>query len=155
VFIETDESFFCGGEPSHRQSSFFRRPNPEMPLGERIFARPWSFGMPQKQESTRRHPRAKAPGGMMVAWQSGTLRSVSFLESIALGGLFIRTPNPPPIRSLVKVLIELPHGDVNARAIVRRVTPSKGMGVEFIAMTQESRAMLRQVLRPLLPEEPS
>jgi hypothetical protein len=108
--------------------------------------------MPQQQGSTRRHPRAKAPAGMLVAWQSGTHRSVSFLESIALGGLFIRTPDPPPLRSLVKVLIELPLGDVNARAIVRRVTPSKGMAVEFIAMTQESRAMLRQTLKPLLPD---
>jgi hypothetical protein len=109
--------------------------------------------MPQEHVSTRRHPRAKAPAGILVAWQAGTNRSVSFLESIALGGLFIRTPNPPPVRSLVKVLIELPLGDVNARAIVRRVTPTKGMAVEFIAMTQESRAMLRQTLRPLLPAE--
>jgi hypothetical protein len=108
--------------------------------------------MPQQHDITRRHPRAKAPPGMMVAWQSGTRRSVSFLETIALGGLFIQTSNPPPVLSLVKLLIEMPTGDVNARAIVRRVTPSKGMGVEIIAMTQESRAMLKQVLKPLLPE---
>jgi PilZ domain-containing protein len=108
--------------------------------------------MPQEHGTPRRHPRAKAPKGMLVAWQSGTLRSVSFLESIAMGGLFIRTPNPPPIRSLVKLLIELPSGDVNAQAIVRRSTPTKGMAVEIIAMTQESRAMLKQALRPLLPE---
>ena len=111
--------------------------------------------MPQQYEGKRRHPRAKAPEGIIVAWQSGTSRSVSFLESIALGGLFIRTPNPPPVRSLVKLLIELPIGDVNAQAIVRRVAPSMGMGVEIIAMTQESRAMLRRVLKPLLPEEAS
>jgi hypothetical protein len=109
--------------------------------------------MPEQYERTRRHPRAKPPAGMLVAWQAGTHRAVSFLESIALGGLFIRTANPPPVRSLVKVLIELPTGDLNARAIVRRVSPSLGMGVEFIAMTQESRAMLRQTLRPLLPGE--
>ena len=109
--------------------------------------------MPQKHESIRRHPRAKAPPGMMVAWQSGTHRSVSFLESIAIGGLFIRTNDPPPMHSLVKLLIELPTGDVNARAIVRRVSPAQGMGVEFLAMTQESRAMLRRILKPLLPED--
>jgi hypothetical protein len=108
--------------------------------------------MPQEHESTRRHPRAKAPAGMMVAWQSGRHRAVSFLETIALGGCFIRTLDPPPVSSLVKLLIELPTGDVNARAIVRRVAPSRGMAVEIIAMTQESRAMLRQLLKPLLPE---
>jgi hypothetical protein len=107
--------------------------------------------MEKEKEPVRRHPRAKAPTGMIVAWQSGTHRSVSFLESIALGGLFIRTPDPPPLRSLVKLLIDLPMGgEINARAIVRRVTPSKGMGVEIIAMTQESRARLNSLLRPLL-----
>jgi|SRR5579864_3241648 len=106
--------------------------------------------MEKEKEPVRRHPRAKAPKGLIVAWQSGTHRSVSFLESIALGGLFIRTPDPPPVRSLVKLLIDLPMGEINARAIVRRVSPSKGMGVEIIAMTQESRARLNSLLRPLL-----
>jgi hypothetical protein len=111
--------------------------------------------MSKPKEPIRRHPRAKAPKGIIVAWQSGTHRSVSFLESIALGGLFIRTPDPPPVRSLVKLLIDLPMGEINARAIVRRVAPSKGMGVEIIAMTQESRARLNQLLKPLLPERPA
>jgi hypothetical protein len=107
--------------------------------------------MPTPKEPVRRHPRAKAPKGIVVAWQSGTHRSVSFLESIAVGGLFIQTPHPPPVQSLVKLLIDLPVGEINARAIVRRVTPSKGMGVEIIAMNQESRARLKQLLAPLLP----
>jgi hypothetical protein len=104
---------------------------------------------------TRRHPRVKAPEGLLVGWQVGTQRFVSRLENIALGGLFIRTPNPPPPQSLVKIVVSLPMGagEVQARAVVRRVTPSRGMGVEFTAMNPEDRGRLTGLLRPLLDKQ--
>lgn len=105
-----------------------------------------------KTDQQRKHPRVKAPKGMLVAWEAGTRRSVSYLESMALGGLFIRTKQPPPVRSAVRVLVELPSGDIRARAVVRRVAPAKGMGVEFISMSPEDRARLNHLLRPLLAE---
>jgi PilZ domain len=104
---------------------------------------------------TRRHPRVKAPDGMLVGWQVGTKRFVSRLENIALGGLFIRTPNPPPAESLVKVIVTLPlgTGEVQARGVVRRVAPSRGMGVEFTAMNPEDRGRLTGLLKPLLEKQ--
>jgi PilZ domain len=98
----------------------------------------------------RRYPRVAAPKSMMVAWQSGTRRAVSSLGSMALGGLFVLTRQPAPIRSMVKLLMDLPLGEVRARAVVRRVTPALGMGIEFIAMTQEDRARLNKALQPML-----
>jgi PilZ domain len=71
------------------------------------------------------------------------------MESIALGGLFVVTPNPVSIRGMVKVLMDLQFGEVRARAIVRRVMPARGMGVEFIAMTQEDRARLSKALQSM------
>lgn len=104
---------------------------------------------------TRRHPRVKAPDGMLVGWQVGTQRFVSSLDNIALGGLFIRTPNPPPAQSLVKVVVSLPMGtgEVQARGVVRRVNPSRGMGVEFTAMNPEDRGRLTGLLKPLLEKQ--
>lgn len=101
----------------------------------------------------RRYPRVVPPKGLKVAWQSGTRRAVSYLESMGLGGLFVVTRQPVPIRSMVKVLLDLPFGEVRARAIVRRVTPARGMGLEFIAMTQEDRARLSKALQPMLATE--
>ncbi|HXN53535.1 MAG TPA: PilZ domain-containing protein [Candidatus Acidoferrum sp.] len=98
----------------------------------------------------RRYPRVVPPRSLVVAWQSGTRRAVSCLESIALGGLFVLTRQPAPMRSMVKVLLDLPLGEVRARAVVRRVTPTRGMGIEFIAMTQEDRARLNKALQPML-----
>ena len=92
---------------------------------------------------------------MLVGWQVGTKRSVSRLENIALGGLFIRTPNPPPPESLVKVIVALPMGlgEVQARGVVRRVAPRRGMGVEFTAMNPEDRGRLTGLLKPLLERQ--
>lgn len=98
----------------------------------------------------RRYPRVVPPKGLRVAWESGTRRTVSDLESMGLGGLFVVTRQPVPIRSMVKVLMDLPLGEVRARAVVRRVTPARGMGIEFIAMTQEDRARLSKALQPML-----
>jgi hypothetical protein len=97
----------------------------------------------------RRYPRTTAPGSLLVAWQTGSDKGVSRLETIALGGLFIRTEEPLASASLVRLLLEAPNGDVRARAIVRRVVANKGMGLEFVAMTQEDRARLGQYLRRL------
>jgi PilZ domain-containing protein len=98
----------------------------------------------------RRYPRVMPPRTLRVAWQSGTRRAVSYLESMGLGGVFVITRQPVPIRSMVKVLLDLPLGEVRARAVVRRVAPARGMGIEFIAMTQEDRARLSKTLQPML-----
>jgi hypothetical protein len=98
----------------------------------------------------RRYPRVVAPKTVVVAWLSGTRRSVSYMESIALGGLFVLTGHPVPIRSMVKLLMDLQFGEVRARAVVRRVMQTRGMAVEFIAMTQEDRARLNKALQPML-----
>jgi len=50
---------------------------------------------------------------------------------------------------MVKVLMELEFGEVRARAVVRRISPTRGMGIEFIAMTQEDRARLNKALQPM------
>jgi hypothetical protein len=101
----------------------------------------------------------KAPEGMVVGWQVGTQRFVSRLENIALGGMFIRTPHPAAAQSLVKVIVALPMGagEVQARGVVKRVAPSRGMGIEFTAMNPEDRGRLTGLLRPLLEqtEKPS
>jgi PilZ domain len=93
----------------------------------------------------RRYGRVKSPH-LLVAWQASTTRSVSHLETLGLGGMFVLTKHSPPIRSMVKLLLDLPQGEVRARAVVRRVTPLKGMAVEFVSMTQEDRARLNRSL---------
>jgi hypothetical protein len=98
----------------------------------------------------RRYPRVGLPKGVLVAWQAGGDRIVSKIETMGLGGLFIQTPEPPEVGSLLKLFFQLPGGDVRARAVVRNSEQGTGMGVEFTGMGYEARARLVQVLRRLL-----
>jgi hypothetical protein len=97
----------------------------------------------------RRYPRMRSPKGLAVAWQHATQKSVSYLDELCLGGLFIRTKKPPPVGTGIQLLIDIPGGGVRARAIVRNVKSGKGMGVGFVTMGQEDRQRLSSFLNQL------
>jgi hypothetical protein len=98
----------------------------------------------------RRYPRVALPKGMLVAWQHAGGRSVSRVATVGLGGLFISTPEPPGIGTRLKIVFDVPGGEVRARAIVKNVKPGKGMAVAFIEMGSPDRARLDQLLKRLL-----
>ena len=101
---------------------------------------------PQEQ---RKDPRLKPPRTVVVAWQSGVQREVSYVESLGLSGLFLRTKKKVALRSLVQILIDTPLGQVRGRAVVRWVSEQHGMGLQIIAMDQEDRARLFRQLKAL------
>jgi hypothetical protein len=106
--------------------------------------------METERKDQRRHPRAKAPQGWLAGWQAGSQRFVSRIEDIAMGGIFMRTAAAVPLQSIVRVVLNLPAGEVQARATVRRVEAKRGIGVEFNAMNQEDRARLSRMVKSLL-----
>ncbi len=89
------------------------------------------------------------PHGMTVAWQASGARIVSRVGTVGLGGLFIYTKHPAALGEVLKLVFDVPGGEVRARAVVRNVVTNKGMGVEFTAMHPEARARLTQLLRRL------
>jgi len=101
------------------------------------------------KEKTRRYARVGLPKGMLVAWEHSGIRKVSRVGVLALGGLFITTPKPPPVGDAIQLIFEVPGGDVRARAIVRDSQQGKGMGIEFTAMGPEARARLNQLMKIL------
>jgi hypothetical protein len=107
------------------------------------------------EHNARRYPRIQLPKGMLVAWQCTGESAVTRVRTIGLGGLFITTPEPPAVGSILKVLIEVPEGEVRARAVVRYVEPKAGMGIEFTNMGFEDRARLQHLLRRLMPQPPA
>jgi hypothetical protein len=99
--------------------------------------------------ATRRYPRMKSPKGLSVAWQTATRRLVSYVDMLGLGGLFIRTKEPPEKGTILQLLIDIPGGGVRARAIVRDIKPGEGMGVGIVSMSQEDRVRLSSFLSQL------
>jgi len=60
------------------------------------------------------------------------------------------TKDALPLRCLVKILLDLPVGQVRCRAIVRRVIENYGVAVQIIAMDPSDRARLFEQVRSLL-----
>ena len=104
--------------------------------------------MPPSKKA-RRYERVPLTNGMLVAWEHSGIRKVSPISVLALGGLFITTPEPPPAGDVIKLVFEIPGGDVRARAVVCDSRPGQGMGIEFTAMAQESRARLNRLMKVL------
>jgi hypothetical protein len=102
------------------------------------------------KQKTRRYTRVGLPKGMLVAWEHAGIRKVSRVSVLALGGLFITTLNPPPVGDTIRLIFEVPGGDVRGRAIVRDSQQGKGMGVEFTAMGQDARAHLNRLMKVLI-----
>jgi hypothetical protein len=100
-------------------------------------------------KKTRRYVRIELPKGMLVAWEHSGGRKVSRVQVLALGGLFISTPEPPPVGEVIRLIFEVPNGEVRARAMIRDSQKGKGMGVEFTAMGQEARARLLRLMKIL------
>lgn len=99
----------------------------------------------------RKYPRVTPPKTVVVAWQVGTQRGVSFLESLSVGGLFVRTKESLPLRCLMQILLDLPVGQVRCRGIVRRTLDNHGVAVQIIAMDPSDRARLFAQMTELLP----
>ena len=99
--------------------------------------------------ATRRYPRVKSPNGLSVGWQTSGQKFVSSVETLGLGGLFIRTNEPPPTGTTIQLLIDISGGGVRARAIVRNIKPGEGMGVDIVSMNPEDRARLSNFVRQL------
>jgi hypothetical protein len=97
-------------------------------------------------KKARRYPRVALRKGISVAWQAKGQRIVSKMMTLGLGGIFIATPQPPEVGTMLKLIFQLPGGEVRALAIVRNSRAGKGMGIEFIGMDYSARARLQQML---------
>ena len=85
---------------------------------------------------------------MIVAWRSGSEQGVSKMGTMALGGIFLNTPKPPSVGSVLDLIFEVSTGaHVRARAMVRTSRPGQGMGVKFVHMRSEDRSRLNQFLK--------
>jgi hypothetical protein len=101
-------------------------------------------------QEKRRSPRLELPKGMWVAWRGSGQRFVSRVFDLSMGGVFIPTEDLPPVGTVVKLIFELPDGDVYAPAVVRHTVVGRGMGLEFAAMDDDDLTRIHQLLNELV-----
>src|ERR1051325_5123533 len=91
----------------------------------------------------RRYQRISLPKGMSVTWYGGGDQQVSRVKTLGTGGLFLSAPTVRPVGTKLTLLFEVPGGFVHAEAVVRSVSPGDGMGVEFVNVGPQAKALWR------------
>lgn len=110
-------------------------------------------------EETRAFERIKTR--LQVGWATPREFLVAYSENISRGGIFVATPNPPDLREVVELLLELPDGEGPARTdaeVVHRVTQEQakargrvaGAGLQFVGADDEFRHRLDRCMENLL-----
>jgi curved DNA-binding protein CbpA len=102
--------------------------------------------MESDPSNRRKYPRFRAPKGTWVTWKATGKNNSARAKDMGLGGFYLLAANPPSEGSTIELLLNLPGGQICGRAIVRYSTPGKGMGVQFVHMKPEDRAILNRFL---------
>ena len=103
----------------------------------------------EHSRENRRYPRIETPLGIWVSWGIGDSSNVSRVADFNEGGMFIATPAAPPVGTTVKVLMVVPEGEIRAMAVVRNMSPAKGMGVEIVSIGVQDKLCLDKLVKRL------
>jgi len=98
--------------------------------------------MPEERRNTRR-VKATDPIPVLYPEFEATLRDLSE------DGAFIEDKRPLKVGQTLRLRVPRDHGGIDILAMVRRVEPGRGMGVEFLEMNYSSREQLRQLVARL------
>ncbi len=79
---------------------------------------------------------------MGVVWHGAGLSSAARISEISRTGAFIKTPQPPPVGTLLNLRLQLLSGEMFVQAIVRHALPGHGMGIEFKFLNRDDRERL-------------
>lgn len=117
---------------------------------------------PKAPEQPRAFKRIKTR--LQVGWGTPREFLVAYSENISRGGIFVATPNPPELREVIELLLELPDGEGPAKTeaeVVHRVTPDQakargriaGAGLQFVGADDAFRQRLDRCMENLLGGE--
>jgi PilZ domain-containing protein len=66
-----------------------------------------------------------------------------------MGGLFIETPKPKPTDAVTKLNFLVEEGQIRAEAVVRHAKANSGLGLKFVAITEDDRPRLAALVTRL------
>jgi hypothetical protein len=103
---------------------------------------------PMTTENLRREARVEAK----VVVEIQRKRSTMMVETadVSFKGLFVRTAEPLPLRSLVRLRIGLPSRLLEAHAMVVHVVDGGGAGLQFWGLSGKDRAAWDDFVRGLV-----
>ena len=99
--------------------------------------------------SRRFNSRTVATQDVWVFWQCNGREDISRIRDLSLGGLFLETPLLRAVGSPTKVDFLVGEGQIRTDAVVRHVSPGRGLGLKFTAVTEQDRLNFAALLRRL------
>lgn len=135
----------------------------ELPLRRAIPRSKEEETLPQTVLYSRRvSPRVEADDSVYVHWSSDSEEELSHVQNLNLGGIFIETSARIDLSAHLELNFLVSEGQIRAKAVVRHVRPSRGLGLKFTALNDQDRLrfgalMKRQYLarcavRPVEPD---
>ncbi len=99
--------------------------------------------------SRRRYPRVEKPYGVWVYWNSKGREDISRVRDLSMGGLFVETEELRDVDATIMLDFLVQEGQIRAKTVVRHVKPGSGLGLRFIALTEEDGPRLTTLMTRL------
>lgn len=104
---------------------------------------------PVGSPSRRLTSRVEAPADVWVYWKCNGREDVSRVRDMGMGGLFIETAEPRAEGLVVRLDFLVQEGQIRAEAMVRHAKPRVGLGLKFLALSEQDRPKLAALLNRL------
>jgi PilZ domain len=100
----------------------------------------------QTPPARRFNSRVQTPDGVWVYWSCVGRDDTSRVRNVSLGGLFIETRKPIVVGAKTKLEFLVQEGQIRADAVVRHISPGRGVGLKFTALMVGDRPHLANLL---------
>ena len=96
--------------------------------------------------SRRLRSRVVIPDGVWAYWRCGGAEDISRISDLSVGGLFLSTLIPQTVGVKAQLDFLVQEGNIRVEAEVRHLVPSCGLGLKFIAISDQDRPNLVALL---------
>src|SRR5882672_12604443 len=104
----------------------------------RLAGHRWWHMLQEPVFSLRRlNSRVIAPEGVWVIWSCDGRDEISQVRDLSFGGLFVETASPRAVGAITALDFLVQEGRISADAVVRHLNPGHGVGLQFMARSEE------------------
>jgi hypothetical protein len=97
----------------------------------------------------RSHLRVEALVNVYIFWRSDGREDVAIVKNISFSGLFIETEKSKDPGDAAELHFLVQEGQIRADAVVRRAKPGHGLGLRLIAVHNNDRRRLAELMKRL------
>jgi hypothetical protein len=97
----------------------------------------------------RSHSRVEALVNVYIFWRSDGREDVATVKNLSFSGLFIETEKSKDPGDAAELHFLVQEGQIRAEAVVRRANPGQGLGLRLMAVDNNDRPRLSELMNRL------